>query len=59
MISRISLESVTFFNKKLDLVLTIFPIVLISIIDEIYVDNPHFLLLLRHFFEGIFKRVIK
>ena len=42
MISRISLESVTVSAKKLDLILTIFPIVLMSNINEIYIGYPLF-----------------
>ena len=42
MISRISLESVTVSEKKLDLILTIFPIVLMSNINEIYIGYPLF-----------------
>ena len=44
MISRIFLESKTISTKtQNNLNPTIFPIILISNINEIYVDNPHFL----------------
>ena len=48
MISRIFLESITIStekaNSKKNLISTISPIILISNINQIYINNPHFLL---------------
>ena len=44
MISRVFLESETISTRKTNLNPTNFPIMLISNVHEIYVDNPHFLL---------------